>query len=148
MMILRFAGYALVVLGIMAGALLFLPAYGKGLAIAPLGLWFLFLACLLVGLILVAITSQEAPRPLLRGTGGVLVLIALVAVVAILLSATGLVAAADASNLWALFLLCLPCGIVLVLAGDKLGLKRKKKTMTLQEMQDAAKPAPGHPGAP
>lgn len=139
MVILRFAGYTLAILGIMAGGLLFLPAYGQGLTITPLGLWFLFLACLLVGLILVTLASQEAPRPLLRGTGGVLVIIALVAVVAILLSATGLVPAADASNLWALFLLCLPFGIVLVLAGDKLGLKRKKKTMTLQEMESAPK---------
>ena len=136
MAILRFAGYVLVVLGILAGTLLFLPAYGKDLAIAPLGLWFLFLACLAVGLILVAITSQEPPRSLLRGTGGVLVILALVAVVAILLSALGFAAAVDASNLWALFLLCLPFGIVLVLAGDKLGMKRKKKTMTLQEMSE------------
>jgi hypothetical protein len=138
MAILRFAGYALAVLGILTGTLLFLPAYGKELAIAPLGLWFLFLACLLVGLILVAATSQSPPRPLLRGTGGVLVIIALVAVVAILLSALGVAAAMDASNLWALFLLCLPFGIVLVIAGDKLGMKRKKKTMTLQEMESPA----------
>jgi peptidoglycan/LPS O-acetylase OafA/YrhL len=122
--------------------LLFLPAYGQDLSITPLGLWFLFLACLLVGLILVTLASHEAPRPLLRGTGGVLVIIALVAVVAILLAATGLVPAADAANLWALFLLCLPFGIVLVLAGDKLGLKRKKKTMTLQEMESAPKQSP------
>ena len=135
MAILRYAGYLLVFFGIAAGALLFLPAYGRGLAIAPLGLWFLFLACLLVGLILVTIASPEAPRPLLKATGGVLVVIALVAVVAILLSAVGAVATTDPSNLWALFLLCLPVGIVLVVAGDKMGMKRKKKTTTLQEAE-------------
>jgi hypothetical protein len=140
MVILRFAGYLLVLFGIAAGALLFLPAYGRGLAIAPLGLWFLFLACLLVGLILVTLASPQPPRPLLKGTGGVLVVIALVAVFAILLSAIGAVATADPSNLWALFLLCLPVGIVLVLAGDKMGMKRKKKTTTLQEAESAAGP--------
>ena len=133
--ILRYAGYLLVLFGIAAGALLFLPAYGRGLAIAPLGLWFLFLACLLVGLILVTIASPEAPRPLLKAIGGVLVVIALMAVFAILLSAVGAVATTDPSNLWALFLLCLPVGIVLVVAGDKMGMKRKKKTTTLQEAE-------------
>lgn len=138
MAILRYAGFLLVVFGIAAGALLFLPAYGRGLTIAPLGHWFLFLACLLVGLILVTLASPEVPRPLLRGTGGVLVIIALVAVVAILLSAVGVVAAIDPSNLWALFLLCLPVGIVLVVAGDKMGMKRKKKTTTLGDVENAA----------
>jgi FtsH-binding integral membrane protein len=142
MVILRLAGYLLVLFGIAAGALLFLPAYGRGLAITPLGLWFLFLACLLVGLILVTIASTEAPRPLLKATGGVLMIIALVAVVAILLSAIGAVATADPSNLWALFLLCLPVGIVLILAGDKLGMKRKRKTTTLQETESPPEPRP------
>ncbi len=137
MAILRYAGFLLVVFGVAAGALLFLPAYGRGLAIAPLGHWFLFLACLLVGLILVTLASPDVPRPLLRGTGGVLVLIALVAVFAILLSAVGAVATTDPSNLWALFLLCLPVGIVLVVAADKVGMKRKKKTMTLGEVESA-----------
>ena len=140
MAILRYAGYLLVLFGIAAGALLFLPAYGRGLAITPLGLWFLFLACLLVGLILVTIASPEAPRPLLKAIGGVLVVIALVAVFAILLSAVGAVATTDPSNLWALFLLCLPVGIVLVVAGDKMGMKRKKKTTTLQESESTARP--------
>src|SRR4051794_4510446 len=140
MVILRLAGYLLVLFGIAAGALLFLPAYGRGLAITPLGLWFLFLACLLVGLILVTVASTEAPRPLLKGTGGVPVAIAMVAVSAILLSAVGAVAPTDASKLWALFLLCLPVGIVLVVAGDKMGTKRKKKTTTLQETESTSGP--------
>ena len=121
MVILRVAGHLLVLFGIVAGVLLFLPAFGQGLETSPSGLWFLFLACILGGLLLAGIAASSVPRSLLRMTGGILVLFTLAAVAVLLLSAVGWVYPIDTTNLWILFLFCLPFGLVLVLIGEKVG---------------------------
>lgn len=124
MMILRVAGHLLVLFGIVAGVLLFLPAFGQGLETSLSGLWFLFLACILGGLLLAGIASSTVPRALLRMTGAVLVLFTLAAVVVLLLAALGWVYPIDTTNLWILFLFCLPFGLVLVLIGEKVGSRK------------------------
>jgi hypothetical protein len=124
MVVVRLAGYLLVLFGIVAGALLFLPAFGWALATSSSGLWFLFLACVLGGLVLVAIAAGAVPRMLLRLTGGVLVLFTLAAVAVLLLSAIGCLEPKETANLWILFVFSLPFGVVLVLIGEKLGSRR------------------------
>lgn len=124
MMILRLAGHLLVLFGITAGVLLFLPAFGRGLETSPPGLWFLFVACILGGLLLAGIAASSVPRTLLRVSGGALVLFTLASVVVLLLAAVGWVRPIDTSNLWILFLFSLPFGLVLILIGEKAGKSR------------------------
>lgn len=119
MLIVRMTGFALVTIGTLAGLALLASAAGLPVTVSLAGVWVLFALSFLGGFVLLAIGSRGARgRTILRVAGGVLVFLGLAAAVCLLLAALAVLEPRDVFQLWALFLLCLPAGVVLSLVGE------------------------------
>lgn len=115
-------GAIVMLFGAIAGAALAAASAGWLAVSSLIELWTAFVVCFGLGVLLV---FWLAPRPggLVRAAGGFALLLGLVAGAAGLAFALGLVppaAAAARANVWALFALCLPTGLVLTYAGKAL----------------------------
>lgn len=109
------AGLFLLALGLFSGAFLVLIALGLVDGAAGLTLWILFPAFTIAGYFMAAIPTEKTALPLLsRVTGGLLVLLALVAAAALVLRASDILASAgDSFSLWYVLVV----GLVLGAAG-------------------------------
>jgi len=119
MLVLRVAGVILVSVGVLSGVSLLVAAAGLNLSVSIEGFWFFYLVSFIGGFILYALGSKVAPtEKLFKVAGGILVIIGLSAAVSLLLSGVQLLAPSDVGQLWALFLLCLPLGVLATLAAE------------------------------
>lgn len=112
MLILRVAGIILIVVGVVSGVSILASAAGLDLAVSLKGFWLFYLLSFVGGFVLYALGSRDAPtEQLFKVAGGILVVIGLSAAVCLLLSGIGRLHPAEAGQLWALFLICLPAGV-------------------------------------
>ena len=120
MLILRAAGIVLIVVGVLSGLSILVSAAGLELSVSLKGFWLFYLLSFVGGFVLYALGSKQAPTEnLFKVAGGILVIIGLSAAVCLLLSGIGRLAPTDAGQLWALFLLCLPVGVIATLLAER-----------------------------
>lgn len=119
MLILRIAGIVLICVGTLAGLSLLVAAAGLAVSVSLSGFWFFYLLSFVGGFVLYALGSAKAPTErLFRVAGGILVFIGLSAAVSLLLSGVELLRPSRVGQLWALFLLCLPLGVLATMAAE------------------------------
>jgi len=146
MLIVRITALALIAIGTLAGLALLGSAAGLPVTVSLAGVWFLFALTFAGGFVLLAIGSRGARgRTIFRFAGGVLVFLGLAAAVCLLLAALGVLVPRDVFQLWALFLLCLPAGVVLSLIGELWG--EAAKGDSREPVKRTGSPPPRHRSA-
>ncbi|HMB52097.1 MAG TPA: hypothetical protein VKU40_02190 [Thermoanaerobaculia bacterium] len=143
MLIVRVTGLALIAIGTLAGLAMLASAAGLPITVSLAGVWILFLLSFLGGFVLLAIGLRGARgRIILRIAGGVLVFHGLASALCLLFAAVGLLEPRNVYQLWALFLICLPAGVVLALVGELWGAGKKSDSRELVKRTGSPPPPP------
>jgi membrane-associated phospholipid phosphatase len=143
MLIVRITGLALIAIGTLAGLAMLASAAGLPVTVSLAGVWLLFLLSFLGGFVLLAVGLRgERGRIILRIAGGVLVFHGLAAALCLLLAAVALLEPRNVYQLWALFLICLPAGVVLALVGELWGVATNRGSQGLVKRTGSPPPRP------
>jgi hypothetical protein len=135
-MVLRTAGVFLIVAGVLSGIVLLLSPFGATLTISTAQFWFFYMLCFIGGFVLYALGApKSSTERILKLAGGILVFTGLCAAICLLLRSIAILPTADSSDqLWLLFLVCLPLGVLATLVGDNwTNLRKIRKSERLND---------------
>jgi len=118
MIVARVVGFAMLVIGIIAGAVISLePLMILTIHSAP-ALWCLFALAFIGGtLLLTAGAPQRRVGATLAIDGTILLLFALTSAIMILLASIGATRVAETDSSWVVFIACVPAGLIALIAG-------------------------------
>jgi hypothetical protein len=115
MIIGRYLGVALIVLGLLCGAAILYGAFGAGYQAGLLRTWTAFGAAYLVGLLLASVFSGlRGSERLVRRAGGALFTLGLASGSSLALNKMGVVGLSDTMQPWALLAVCVVVGGVIL----------------------------------
>ena len=111
-------GLVLIALGLLSGAALLASAVGRLAIVEPVTLWLLFPLASAIGILIAALGARTRALPaILRTTGSVMLLFALIAVATLVLAAAGILPAPQGTAaLWYVFGVGLVVGVANFLA--------------------------------
>jgi hypothetical protein len=118
--VLRVVGGLFILLGILSGIVLVMIPLGLTISGSVTTFWLLFLFCVIGGLVLYSLGTQDSPvSKVLKVTGGLILILGVVSAFVIFLSKVQVVEADASFSLWALFIVGTIGGVSSILTAEE-----------------------------